>query len=61
MEERRGFGVNIVRENLLDAFTVHPAVNLGFRIHPLAGGMVIRLNGYLSHGFFPGVSVGYAF
>ena len=56
-----GFGVNVVRENLLDAFSVHPIVNLGYRIQPLVGGMLIRLNCHLSHGFFPGVSIGYAF
>ncbi len=56
-----GIGVNIVYENLLETISVHPIVNLGYRIQPLRGGLVLRFNAYLSHGPFPGLSIGYAF
>lgn len=56
-----GFGLNIAYENLLSAINLYPIVNLGYRIQPLGGGLVMRFNVYLSHGPFPGFSVGYAF
>jgi len=56
-----GFGINLAYENLLSKMNVYPIVNIGYRIQPLSGGLVMRFNAYLSNGPFPGFSVGYAF